>query len=93
MERSTRSPPRHSTTTERVVKAVATYTDTDPLELPPLYDSLDSDALDAVTHGLSNGTVQFQYADHSVTVHGDGTVEIADDPTTRSEQSDVAADD
>lgn len=90
MERNTRSYPRPAL---RVIQAVAASTDTDPLELPPLYDRLDSDALDAVVRGLDNGTVQFRYVGHTVTVHSDGSVEITDGSATGCEQSNAAADD
>lgn len=65
---------------DAVVTAVATATGTDPLELPPIYSVLDSEALDkfftSVTSGRDHGesTITFEYFDHSITVNGHGTV-------------------
>lgn len=54
----------------RVVRAVAEATDTDPLDLPPLYESVDPGALDALSASEGGGTgakgvgpeLQFFYA-------------------------------
>lgn len=70
------------TPAERVVRVVADEADVDPLELPPLYNTIDTDALDAVIETVPSGSVQFRYADHYVTVYGDGSVEV-------TEQSDL----
>lgn len=69
---------RSSPISERVVRAVATYTDTDPLELPPLYDAIDPDALNALVSELSGGGLSFQYAGHSVTVESSSTIQVDD---------------
>lgn len=67
-----------------VVAALSTVTDTDPTAVPPLYESVDPDALDALlSSGASGGrTVEasFDVEDHSLTVSGDGVVTI--DPST-----------
>lgn len=66
-----------------VVELVAEFADTDPLELPPIYRSIDPDALDALVAPGPGGTearataVSFTYGDHDVTVHGDGLVELS----------------
>ncbi|WP_418282685.1 HalOD1 output domain-containing protein [Halorubrum sp. DTA98] len=69
---------------ERVVRKVATATDSDSLELPPLYGSIDPDALDRLVAQLSDGEITFTYADHEVVVSGDGTVDLHHTPTERS---------
>lgn len=57
---------------EAVVEAVATVTDRSLVEAPPLYDTLDPDALDAmVARGDSRVRVRFTYEDHDVTVTPD----------------------
>lgn len=66
------------TVTERVVQSVATYADTDPLDLPPLYHTIDPDALEANIESRSDVEIQFQYAGHSVAVRSDGIVEVSD---------------
>ncbi|WP_161991503.1 HalOD1 output domain-containing protein [Natronorubrum aibiense] len=52
-----------------VVSLVATVTDTDPLELEPLYDAVDPEALDSLctpTNGVSS--LSFEYAGYTVVV-------------------------
>ena len=68
-------------TVGRIVEAVAAHADADPLELPPLYDAIDTDAVGALFQEGSEGRVQFRYAGRAVTVHSEGTVEVgvADD--------------
>lgn len=62
-----------------VVEAVAAADDASVLELPPLFDAVDPDALNAVfVDRGANGYAQFRYAGHVVTVRADGTVELAD---------------
>ena len=67
---------------EAVVVAVAAATRSDPLELPPLYDAVDPDALSDLFEPSPTGakrfegTVTFEYADHLVTVEGEGTITV-----------------
>ena len=66
-----------------VVSAVADAAGTDPLELPPLGDVIDPEALnDLVGSGGGSGleSVTFEYAGYTVWVTGDGDVRV-----TRSE--------
>jgi hypothetical protein len=63
-------------TSERVVQAVAAARTTDPLELPPLYDAIDPDALGAVVDRMDEGEVVFTYAATEVTVTADGSVAV-----------------
>ncbi|MDR9431077.1 MAG: HalOD1 output domain-containing protein [Natronomonas sp.] len=63
-------------TSERIVRTVATEADSDPVELPPLYDAIDPDALDALVDRMSNGTVSFAYAGYEVTVRGDESIDL-----------------
>lgn len=77
---------------EQVVSAVAAACDIDPLELPPLYDVIDPDALDrlfehgALAEGNSIGRVTFTMAGCEVVVHSDGAVD-ATAPGDRSPTS------
>ncbi|MFC6721431.1 HalOD1 output domain-containing protein [Halovenus amylolytica] len=64
-----------------VLEAVAEVTDADLVELPPLYDHIDPDALEAVfTHTAGNrqvaGSVSFQFAGYPITVHASGEVVV-----------------
>lgn len=60
-----------------LTEAVAAATDRATTDLPPLQDRLDVDALDALlTHAQSPVSVSFTYADTTVSVREDGTVEV-----------------
>lgn len=63
----------------RIIDAVASATETDPLEIePPLYSAVDTDALDRLAGSDSGAAVQveFEYADHDIAVDGDGTIAV-----------------
>lgn len=64
-----------------VSEAVAEATGTDPREGPPLYDYVDTDALNALLTESTGDSealfVTFEYDGHEVTVGGDGTVSVA----------------
>lgn len=61
-----------------VIDAVATDCGADPLELDPLYEVIDPDALDAMFRGRdAPGSVSFVYAGRQVTVTADGEVAVA----------------
>jgi hypothetical protein len=65
------------TPTKRIVTAVADATGVDVLDLPPLYDAVDPEALGAlVEHADADDTlrVEFRFAGCVVTVRGDGSV-------------------
>ena len=62
-----------------VVRAVAESINVDPLELPPLYEVIDPDALDALVDpvgGRLGFTVTFEYAGCKITITDDGEVVI-----------------
>ncbi|NHN48424.1 hypothetical protein G9464_12585 [Halostella sp. JP-L12] len=67
---------------QTVVLAVADATGDDPLELPPLFDTVDPDALDKLFADRIDGTerlggrFEFAYAGCEVSVHADGTVDV-----------------
>ncbi len=70
------------TASEAIVSAVADARDCDPLELPPLFHTIDTDALDSVVarqrgpRRQETVRVEFEYANYAVTVHSVGTVEL-----------------
>jgi hypothetical protein len=66
--------PDETTPTVAVVNALADVTDTPPLELPPLYDSIDPDTLDNVTDYGPGAIFQFSHGGYQVTVHGSGRI-------------------
>ena len=80
-------------TVERIVDAVASHSDTDPLDLSPLHEAIDADALDSLFHEGSSGSVRFQYAGRTVTVDSEGSVDVARRPVGEPELAEPAADD
>lgn len=69
--------------TNAVVTAVSTATDAGVSELPPLYDSLDPDALEGIFSTLSGGAerrcdgrVVFEYGGYEVHVESSGLVRL-----------------
>lgn len=67
---------------ETVVTAVARARDCDPLGLPPLYPTVDVDAVDSLLAPAPVGTgrpdvsIVFEYAGHAVAIHGHGAIEV-----------------
>lgn len=62
-----------------IVRAAAAVTGRDPAEGPPLYESVDADALDAILRHPADGatvSVTFTYDDVVVTVDSDGGVDV-----------------
>jgi hypothetical protein len=65
-----------------VVATAAAARGTDPVDLPPLYDSIDADALSALVDGAVDrpdavdGRVTFSYAGYEVTVDFDGWIRL-----------------
>lgn len=61
-----------------VVEAVAEVSHSDPMDLEPLYRSVDTDALDSiVTYADGSGvSVSFEVETFDVSVYGDGTIEV-----------------
>jgi hypothetical protein len=60
-----------------VVASVAAKTGREPSEMEPLYNVVDTDALDGLFEG-ANGTVRFPYEGYRVTVSADGSVTVED---------------
>lgn len=72
------------TASEQVVQAVAETTNSDPIELSPLYETIDSEALDSMMGRLDGGRVSFTYEGVEVTVRRDGDLSIDVVPDPRS---------
>lgn len=69
----------HGVPSTGVVQAVAAVRDVDPVELPPLNDHVDPDALDRLLTDDGDASVQvsFQYAGTEIYVRGSGAVEVS----------------
>jgi len=71
--------------TELVIDCLADATGRDPLELPPLWEVIDPDALNRLfvstkTGGERIGTVTFTYCDHVVTIEKQSAVIVSAEP-------------
>lgn len=76
------------TVPERVILAVAETNDVSPMELsPPLYETVDPDALESLIEQTSDPSfkVSFEFHGCHVTVHGNG--DVAASNTADAEQS------
>lgn len=64
--------------TLRIVDAIADATDTDPLELDPLYEVVDPEAMERFLESDPTGaaTVVFTYHGHAVEVRSDGAIAV-----------------
>lgn len=61
----------------RVVEAIADADGTDPVDMePPLFEAINPEALDRLFRSGTDCAVRFQYEDHTVEVHSDGTVTV-----------------
>ncbi|MDH5018927.1 HalOD1 output domain-containing protein [Halobacterium rubrum] len=61
----------------RVVAALASATDTEPRNVdPPLYETVDADALDAVVASATDVELSFEHDGHTVVVRADGSVVV-----------------
>ncbi|HKJ58960.1 MAG TPA: HalOD1 output domain-containing protein [Halobacteriales archaeon] len=73
-------PGEETDVTNAVVASVAAVAGVEPMALPPLQRSLDTDALAAIVGSDRDRdagvTVRFTYAGYHVTVEGDGSVGI-----------------
>lgn len=86
------SPRMSDTLCSRIIAAVADETGTDPASLPPLYDAIDPEALEALYDHVSdsraeergNPTVQFRYAGRVVIVWSAIDIDV-NEPVTDSQ--------
>ncbi|GAA0672710.1 HalOD1 output domain-containing protein [Natronoarchaeum mannanilyticum] len=60
-----------------LVRAIADARDVEPTDLPPLYDAVDADAMDALV-GERDVTMTVEYHGFLATIHGDGRLELVD---------------
>jgi hypothetical protein len=78
------------TPAEAVLDALGEVTDVDPIDLSPLYDAVDPDALDQLFHAADgrsdgDGLLGFAFEDWNVFVSGDGRIRVCD--ATRETES------
>lgn len=77
---SSQAPIQDVLPSESVIHRIADHKGVDPLELTPLYESIDPDALDALVRtasvNASTFQVEFTHQGCDVTVSGDGSVHV-----------------
>lgn len=74
---------RSDSTSGAVIRAVAEHVGADPVDLPPLFDAVDPDALDAMFRPITNSDrpeicIQFVFDDCLVEVGSDCGVDVMD---------------
>jgi hypothetical protein len=69
-------------TSRVVVTAVAAVADERVVDLPPLYEWVDPEALDALFPDETTGPVSFSYYGYLVVVTADGTVQVYEESTS-----------
>ncbi len=74
--RGTMTPLDDGTPSVTVVNTVADVEGTSFTELPPLYEAVDPDALDAMCAGDTSGRVTFEYHGYTVTVEANERVVV-----------------
>ncbi|WP_226005977.1 HalOD1 output domain-containing protein [Natrinema salinisoli] len=67
----------------KIVQKVSRAKGVDIVDLEPLYDTVDGDALDSLLRTADQDVeVTFQYAGYTVTVRGDGQISLGKQPVT-----------
>lgn len=60
-----------------VIETLAAVTDTDPLAMePPLYEVVDTDALDSLYKNGAEAAVEFEYNGHTVAIDSEQRVTV-----------------
>lgn len=78
---------------ERVVQRVGDLTGATVLDLPPLYDTLDPELLDAFVERADDVDLHFEYAGCRVTVGSTGQVTVSEATGREAAHIESAADD
>ena len=77
--------PTNEAASEAVIEAVATLENRPSTEIPPLYASVEADALDSlIAHDGTSSRVTFHYGEYLVTVESEGRVTVTDEESGRS---------
>ncbi|WP_340674443.1 HalOD1 output domain-containing protein [Natrinema zhouii] len=81
---------------EQIISEVATRKGTDPIELPPLFEAVDPDALEAIfapteQGGKRVGQIQFPYAGYEITVEFENELVVSVTEGTRPSSEQIQA--
>jgi len=67
------------TIVDEIIEQVATREKSDPFSLPPLYETIDPNALETVFESSNDMLIiQFSYYGYDITIEDSGTVTVAD---------------
>lgn len=67
----------HHAASSRVVAALASARNTEPRNVdPPLYETIDADALDTIVDSATDIELSFEHDGHTVVVRADGSVAV-----------------
>lgn len=61
-----------------IVEAVAKKEGKSPMDLTPLAESIDTDALNSVLQGKSSVSVDFSYEGYNITIDTDGRISLCE---------------
>ena len=78
---------------EQVIQTVASQSNTDASDLPPLFHTLDPDSLDTLIREMKEGEVSFEYAGYNITVNTDGVVTTDEPHSSGGTAKETAGDD
>lgn len=79
-------PAENESLSSKVVTEVATAKGVSPIDAPPLYDTIDPEALDTLFDGVSRtGHVSFSYNGCDVSVKSTGEVQVSNAENIRIE--------
>lgn len=68
-----------SSPSELVIDTLAEKTESDPTDLPPLYEAIDPDALNELFCGREDGAVTFRYCGYEITISSTGEIAIREE--------------
>ena len=89
--------PESAPVSQQITHTVAETTNTDPLELDPLFNTIDPESLNALFEPTktgsqrATGSVAFEYAGCGVTVFADGTVDVASSDAQTESQANLTS--
>lgn len=72
----------NETPAEKIIESISKAADSDPLELPPLYEFVDPDSLNKLfenTNGSTELFLSFQIENWNVFIRSDGSIRVCDD--------------
>jgi len=77
------TPDTYTSPLEAIIEAIANATDRDPDTLPPIYDYVNPDALNAfITDHTEEGALEFAFETWTVYVRTDGRIRVYDTTQT-----------